>query len=76
MALGTPIIASDRAAVPEVLGDAGLSLPLRLDAWAGALSTVREQRVELVTRGRARVAHFTTGASAGALLVAYRQALA
>ncbi len=40
MALGTPIIAGDRTAVPEVVGDAGLCLPLELDAWVDALDTI------------------------------------
>ncbi len=76
MALGTPIVASDRAAVPEVLGGAGLSLPLELDAWAGALDEVARRRGELVAAGRARVAQFTAARSAGDLLTAYRRALA
>lgn len=73
MTLGTPIIASDRAAVPEVLGDAGLSLPLNVGAWAGALEQVRRDRVSMVARGRERSAHFTNRISGEALLVAYRR---
>ncbi len=63
MALGTPIIASDRAAVPEVLGDAGISRPLELDAWAGALDELTRRRDELVAAGRRRVAEFSNAAS-------------
>ena len=37
MALGTPVVAAATTAIPEVVGDAGLVLPLELDAWAGAL---------------------------------------
>jgi alpha-1,3-rhamnosyl/mannosyltransferase len=76
MALGTPVIASDRAAVPEVLGGAGLSLPLELDAWAGALDDVARRRTELVVAGRRRVVQFTSARSAADLLTAYRRALA
>ena len=40
MALGTPVICSDRAALPEVAGDAAVVLPPTVDAWADALATV------------------------------------
>jgi glycosyltransferase involved in cell wall biosynthesis len=76
MALGTPVIASDRTAIPEVLGDAGLSLPLDPAAWAGALDIVRGRRSELVAAGIRRAAQFTAAHSATALLAAYRLALA
>jgi alpha-1,3-rhamnosyl/mannosyltransferase len=75
MALGVPVVASDRAALPEVVGDAGLVRPLELEAWAGALDEVERHRVELVARGRHRVGMFTTAASAAALADAYRGAL-
>jgi alpha-1,3-rhamnosyl/mannosyltransferase len=74
MALGTPVVASDRAALPEVVGDAGLVLPLDREAWAGALATVDERRADLVAAGRRRAAEFTTARSATDLLAAYRQA--
>ena len=47
MALGTPVICSDRTALPEVAGDAALVLPLELDAWKGALDEVAARRDEL-----------------------------
>ncbi|MGD9703336.1 MAG: glycosyltransferase family 4 protein [Acidimicrobiia bacterium] len=75
MALGTPVIASDRAALPEVLDGAGLVLPLEPEAWAGALVEVGRRRAELVAAGRRRAARFTAGKSAGDLLGAYRRAL-
>jgi len=75
MALGTPLITSDRAALPEVVGSAGLVLPLDLDAWAGALDDVTSRRGELVAAGRVRSEHFTTANSANDLLSAYRLAL-
>ena len=43
MAAGTPVVCSDRAAVPEVVGDAALVRPIDPDAWKGALDDV-EQR--------------------------------
>ncbi len=76
MALGTPVVTSDQAALPEVAGSAALVLPLAHDAWAGALDEVAARRDELVAAGRARAAHFTTAVSAAALADAYRQAAA
>ncbi len=51
MALGTPVVCSDRAALPEVAGDAALVRPLELDAWKGALDEVRARR-DRARRGR------------------------
>lgn len=76
MALGTPVICSDRASVPEVAGDAGLVLPLDVDAWAPALDRVRAERAEFAERGRNRASHFTLEASGRALAGAYRRAVA
>jgi alpha-1,3-rhamnosyl/mannosyltransferase len=75
MALGTPVVASDRAALPEVVGDAGLVLPLEFDAWAGALDTVTRRRASLIGAGRERAAVFTASASGAALADAYRAAM-
>jgi glycosyltransferase involved in cell wall biosynthesis len=72
MALGTPVICSDRAALPEVAGDAGLVRPLQLDAWAGALDEVRRRHDELVATGRERATNYTAAASGAALAAAYR----
>jgi len=72
MALGTPIICSDRACLPEVVGDAGLVLELDADRWAGALDTIDSHRSALVEAGRSRVNRFTTAVSAAALTQAYR----
>ena len=72
MTLGTPVICSDRAALPEVAGAAALVLPLELDAWKGALDEVAARRDELVTAGLDRAALFTTAASGRALASAYR----
>jgi glycosyltransferase involved in cell wall biosynthesis len=74
MTLGTPVIVSDRTALPEVVGDAGLSLPLDLDAWAGALDEVVSHRAALVAAGRQRAANFTAAHSAADLIAAYRVA--
>lgn len=75
MALGVPVIASDRASLPEVVDQAGLVLPLEVEAWGGALEAIQERRSELVERGRERSAHFTSAVSGAALAHAYHRAL-
>jgi glycosyltransferase involved in cell wall biosynthesis len=76
MHLGVPVIASDRACLPEVVGDAGLVLPLEPGRWARALDEVALRRHELVAAGRVRAGRYTSERSAEALLHAYRRALA
>ena len=63
MALGTPVVCSDRAALPEVAGDAALVLPLDRDAWAGALDTIAARHDFMVSAGRRRAGQFTTRAA-------------
>jgi glycosyltransferase involved in cell wall biosynthesis len=74
MTLGTPVIASDRTALREVVAGAGLSLPLEIDEWAGALDEVRQRRDEFVAAGRVRAQEFTAAHSAADLIAAYRVA--
>jgi alpha-1,3-rhamnosyl/mannosyltransferase len=76
MTHGTPVIASNMASIPEVVGDAGLVLALHADAWAGALDEVDRRRRELIAAGHRRAAQFTARASGEALASAYEQALA
>jgi len=76
MALGTPVIASDQAALAEVVGDAGLALPLTREAWATALARVRDQRNEMIRRGRMHATRYTNRESAHDLCSAYDSALA
>ena len=54
MALGTPVVCSDRAALPEVAGDAALVRPLELDAWEGALDEVDRDAMARRRRAGAR----------------------
>jgi alpha-1,3-rhamnosyl/mannosyltransferase len=76
MRMGAPVIASDRASIPEVVGGAGLVLPLRADAWAGALDEVRGRRDALRAAGTARAATYTAELSARDLVDAYGRVLA
>ena len=63
MALGCPVIASDRASMPEVCGNAALLAdPADPGAWLAEFSKLIDspsQRSELVEKGRIRVADFT-----------------
>jgi alpha-1,3-rhamnosyl/mannosyltransferase len=75
MALGTPVVCSDQPALAEVVGDAGLVLPLEIDAWADALDRVASQTETFRSAGRARARAFTTERSGAALVDAYDLAL-
>ena len=76
MALGTPVICSDRACLGEVAGGAALVLPLELEAWSTALEQLTPRRADLVAAGLERSTHFTAAVSARALVAAYDLALA
>jgi glycosyltransferase involved in cell wall biosynthesis len=68
MACGTPVLTSNGASLPEVVGDAGLMVPpLDIDAMAAALIRLLRDaalRTELRTRGLQRVRQFSWRASA------------
>lgn len=76
MHLGAPIIASDCASIPEVVGDAGVIAPLDTASWARALHRVRDEHDELIQRGHERAQQFTTATSGAEILQVYRDALA
>ena len=71
MALGTPVICSDQPALAEVVGDAGLVLPLDIDAWADALDIVAARADEMCSAGRTRARAFSTERSGAELAAAY-----
>lgn len=75
MALGAPVICSDQPALADVVGDAGLVLPLDLDAWADALDVVADRSDELREAGRRRAGEFTAERSGAALGDAYELAI-
>jgi alpha-1,3-rhamnosyl/mannosyltransferase len=80
MAVGTPVLAADETALPEVVGDGGRLLPADdAEAWAKAIDAVLSdptERDRLVAAGRVRAAEFTSSRSAAAMVDAYRRALA
>lgn len=73
MQLGVPVVSSDRACLPEVVGDAGVVLSLQEDLWAAVPDLVAARRDELIASGRRRVEAFTIRASGAALARAYRR---
>ncbi len=79
MACGTPVIAANRSALPEVVGDAGVLVdPSDEAALADALLTVlrdADLRADLARRGLARSRRFTWDATAKATVRSYARAL-
>jgi glycosyltransferase involved in cell wall biosynthesis len=63
LACGTPVVASNAASLPEVVGDAGLLVnPADVDGWTLALSRLVEDaslRADLRQRGLSRAAGFS-----------------
>ena len=80
MACGTPVVVSDAASLPEVVGDAGLAVPAEdTEALADTLERAlldNRLRAELRAAGLARAATFTWSAAAEALLAVYRRVAA
>ncbi|MGH2769702.1 MAG: glycosyltransferase family 4 protein [Actinomycetota bacterium] len=79
MSLGCPVVASNAAAVPEVVGEAGILLDADdLDGWTRALGRIlgdEAQRDELIRRGLARAAEFSWERAGQLQLSAYEKAL-
>jgi glycosyltransferase involved in cell wall biosynthesis len=79
MAMGCPVIASDRTALPEVIGGAGILLDADdVDGWADAMLRLLDDedlRTELIAAGRTRVRSFSPEEAARRQVAAYRLAL-
>jgi len=65
------VICSDQRALAEVVGEAGLVLPLDPDAWSGALDELDARADTLRALGRRRAADFSIERSGAALAGAY-----
>ncbi|HKY68215.1 MAG TPA: glycosyltransferase family 1 protein [Acidimicrobiales bacterium] len=79
MSLGTPVLSSDAAALPEVTGGAATLLGVDdPQAWDEAMTRMLQdggERARLAAAGREHVAAFTWRRTADATLDAYRAAL-
>src|SRR5207237_10753543 len=75
LACGTPVLAADAGALPEVVGDAGLLLPPQdAGAWAAALERVLLDpalAADLRARGSAQAARFSWVRAAHETLAVY-----
>ena len=78
MAHGLPVVAADRGALPEVLGNAGLLVdaddPDALSAAIARILDDAELRERMSRAGRERAPAFTWTASAATLLDVFRSA--
>ncbi|MDQ3702685.1 MAG: glycosyltransferase family 4 protein, partial [Chloroflexota bacterium] len=79
MAAGAPVIAADRASIPEVAGSAAILIdPEDPDALAGAMARVADDailRAELRRRGHARALEFSWERAARETLDVFEEAL-
>jgi alpha-1,3-rhamnosyl/mannosyltransferase len=79
MAMGCPLIASDRTALPEVVGDAGILLdPDDVEGWADAMLRLLGDvslRAQLIASGRERVRSLSPEEAARRQVEVYRLAL-
>ena len=79
MACGTPVIASNTASMPEVLGGAGVLVdPADRQAWTSAIIDVvnnEQTRADLRTAGLRRATEFTWERTAKLTLDAFRRVL-
>jgi len=75
MACGTPVVASNLTAIPEVVGDAALLVdPCRVDDLAGGIYRVLtddSMRADLIRKGFERARKFTWDSAAASTLDAY-----
>jgi glycosyltransferase involved in cell wall biosynthesis len=79
MATGTPVIASDAGSLPEVVGDAAITVPPNeVDAWTGAIHrvlTTPSLAAELSSAGERRAKRYSLQRMAEETLAVYREAL-
>ena len=77
MMSGAPVIVSDAASLPEVVGDAGLKVPpMDVDMWVDALRLVLtdpDRRAEMVRLGLEQATHFSLDRMARETLAVYHK---
>jgi glycosyltransferase involved in cell wall biosynthesis len=79
MTIGVPVVAADRGALPEVLGDAGPLVNAEdADQFAAAIEHLLDDEAYAAvcaSKGAARARHFTWSATAERVYEAYREAM-
>jgi glycosyltransferase involved in cell wall biosynthesis len=79
MSMGTPVLAADATALPEIVGEAGRLLdPEDPDAWSAAMLDLLadgDERARLSEAGRLRAQTFSWSLTAAKTLDAYRDVL-
>jgi glycosyltransferase involved in cell wall biosynthesis len=79
MSMGTPVLAADATALPEIVGEAGRLLdPDDPDAWSAAMLDLLadgDERARLAEAGRLRAQTFSWSLTAAKTLEAYRDVL-
>lgn len=73
MACGLPVVASNRASLPEVCGQAAILVDPELEELVTGLKRALEDRSSLVERGLERAAQFSWEQTAAATLKVYRE---
>lgn len=76
MAVGTPVVAGNAGALPEITGGAAALVdPLNVDDIAAGIEDCIRNRATLVGAGRERAREFTWGKAAAETMAAYRDVL-
>ena len=77
MARGCPVIASEHGAIPETVGNGGISIPLDIEMWIDAVQRMHhlEHRQVLIDSGAQRAADFSSQGTSAAQLAVYRELL-
>ena len=74
MAAGTPVVAGARGSLPEITGDAAISVdPYDPGAIASGIERAIDQRDELIALGRARAKHFSWAEAANKVAGVYAE---
>lgn len=74
MAMGTPVVASQAAALPEIVGEAGVLVDqLSSDAIAAGILEAVERKVELGIAGRRRASDYSWELAAERTVAVYRE---
>jgi glycosyltransferase involved in cell wall biosynthesis len=79
MTMGVPVVAADRGALPEVLGDAGLAVDADEERLASAMERMITDEAfaqACAAKGVLRARQFTWQATADAVLAGYQEAIA